>query len=217
MLNTSGEVGAEDEDEGSFQISMKDDERKRVSRGVRFQLRVLSQSSNLVWSQPVYFCEGESRVHIRDENNVLVALMARVSNRAGTTVCTLERAALPCFKCRSRLALGGIAVRVCVPECSVSLFESSETTELLHLRAQHLDVSICNLKYLESDQSTSAALNVRVNFDTLQLDNYVRRGSSSQRIPVTLRCDKGGNFNMTLMDITTQRRTMTTVLRRSRM
>ena len=137
------------------------------------------------------------------------------TQHTGTTVCTLERAALPCFKRRSRLALGGIAVRVCVPECSVSLFESSETTELLHLRAQHLDVSICNLKYLESDQSTSAALNVRVNFDTLQLDNYVRRGSSSQRIPVTLRCDKGGNFNMTLMDITSQRRTMTTVLCRS--
>jgi len=54
MLNTSGEVGTEDEDEGSFQISMKDDERKRVSRGIRFQLRVWSQSSNLVWSQPVY-------------------------------------------------------------------------------------------------------------------------------------------------------------------
>ena len=137
------------------------------------------------------------------------------TQHTGTTVCTLERAALPCFKRRSRLALGGIAVRVCVPECSVSLFESSETTELLHLRAQHLDVSICNLKHLEMDQSISAALNMRLNFDTLQLDNYVRRGSSSQRIPVTLRCDKGGNFNMILMDITTQRRTMTTVLCRS--
>lgn len=215
MLNTSGEIGEEDDDEGSFQISMKDDERKRVSRGVRFQLRVLSEASSLVWSQPVYFCDGEKRVHIRDEHNVLVALIARVSNRAGTKVCTLERAASPFLKRLSRLALGGLAVHVCVPECSLSLFENSESTELLHLRARDLDLSISNLKYLEMDENTSAALNVALNFGTLQLDNYVRRGSSSQRVPVTLRSDMGGNFSMTLMDIATQGRTMTSVLRRS--
>jgi hypothetical protein len=167
MLDNRGVEDADDEnddEEGSFQISMKDDERTFL-RGIRFQLRVLSQSSNLVWSQPVYFCEGEKRVHIRDENNVLVAMMARVSNRAGTTVCTLERVSTS-LQCCPRLGLGGLVVRACIPECSLSVFESSESNELLHLRVQALDLSICNLKHLETDRSLSAALNVDLSFGT---------------------------------------------------
>ena len=59
---------------------MKDDERTRLER---CPISASCFESNLKSClESTHFCEGESRVHIRDENNVLVALMARVSNRA---------------------------------------------------------------------------------------------------------------------------------------